>query len=420
MARTSVATLAEASSGFTLQARTLVDVLKPVVAAHLASPAKPRALSAQEVADARKAVAAILAHAKEMTRATGSPAPSSTTLGGVMKEVAALATATRGKVSKAGFDALTKQRDGVLAALKGLDDTAGHLDELPSERDNANAEMAALDIDSYAGIAELATGFRVLAATISYGLASTPPTDGRLRIDMVKVANLSAEFANQFTARANALHLQTGVDGVDRRVLPTGQYLRDSQPTAFLDAYEWHNAATEYIDNSKDRVQVAKRLFADDNWARVNEVYASGSGDVSMAFIRDDIGNWNLKQFSSDASELTAAYTKLGLDLVGKVAEVPDGADAEGRLVMDGDAGRDPCERHGPEVRGDTEGVQFDGRRVSRELGAERQGRQGEGEREDSVRELHRLRPGPCTDSLRRGATRPMALSRRLLFPSSA
>jgi hypothetical protein len=323
--RTSVATLAEASSAFTLQARTLVDVLKPVVAAHLASPAKPRALSAQEVADARKAVAAILAHAKEMMRATGSPAPSSATLGGVMKEVAALATATRGKVSKTGFDALKKQRDGVLAALKGLDDTAGHLDELPSERDNANAEMAALDIDSYAGIAELATGFRVLAATISYGLAATLPTEARLRIDMVKVANLSAEFANQFTARANALHLQTGVDGVDRRVLPTGQYLRDSQPTAFLDAYEWHNAATEYIDNSKDRVQVAKRLFADDNWARVNEVYASGSGDVSMAFIRDDIGNWNLKQFSSDASELTAAYTKLGLDLVGKVAGLAAG-----------------------------------------------------------------------------------------------
>lgn len=325
--RTSVATLAEASSDFTLQARTLVDVLTPVVAAHRASPAKPRELSAQEVADARKAVAAIRVQAKEMTRAAGSPAPSSATLGGVMKEVAALATATRGKVSKAGFDALTKQRDGVLAAVKGLDDTAGHLDELPSERDNANAEIAALDIDSYAGIAELATGFRVLAATLSYGLASTPPTDGRLRIDMVKVANLSAEFANQFTARANALHLQTGVDGVDRRVLPTGQYLRDSQPTAFLDAYKWHEAATEYEGNekSKDRIQIAKRLFADDNWARVNEVYASGSGDVSMAFIRDDIGNWNLKQFSSDASELTAAYTKLGLDLVGKVAGLATG-----------------------------------------------------------------------------------------------
>lgn len=323
--RTSVATLAEASSDFTLQARTLVDVLTPVVAAHRASPAKPRELSAQEVADARKAVAAIRDQAKEMMRPTGSPAPSSATLGGVMKEVAALATATRGKVSKAGFDALTKQRDSVLAAVKGLDDTAGHLDELPSERDNANAEIAALDIDSYAGIAELATGFRVLAATLSYGLAATLPTEARLRIDMVKVANLSAEFANQFTARANALHLQTGVDGVDRRVLPTGQYLRDSQPTAFLDAYEWHNAATEYIDNSKDRIQIAKRLFADDNWARVNEVYASGSGDVSMAFIRDDIGNWNLKQFSSDASELTAAYTKLGLDLVGKVAGLATG-----------------------------------------------------------------------------------------------
>jgi len=170
----------------------------------------------------------------------------------------------------------------------------------------------------------------VLATTISYGLASTPPRDGRLRIDMLKVANLSAEFANQFTARASALSLQTGEDGIDRRALPTGLYLRDSQPTAFLDAYKWHEAATELEgdEKSRDRIQIAKRLFADDNWSRVNEVYASGSGDVSMAFIRDDIGNWNLKQFSSDASKLTAAYTKLGLDLVGKVAGLATGGGA--------------------------------------------------------------------------------------------
>src|SRR5262249_23215809 len=37
----------------------------------------------------------------------------------------------------------------------------------------------------------------------------------------------------------------------------------------------------------------------------------SGQGDVAMAFIKDDIGNWNLKSFDNDPTELLRAYSDL-------------------------------------------------------------------------------------------------------------
>ena len=106
-------------------------------------------------------------------------------------------------------------------------------------------------------------------------------------------------------------------------MLSTGQYLRDAKPTAFLDAYEWLDAATDGAATpSAQRIEVAKQLFDDDNWAQVNEVYASGVGKTAMAFYRDEIGNWNLKSFDNDPTELTGAYAKLGVDLVKRVASL--------------------------------------------------------------------------------------------------
>lgn len=173
---------------------------------------------------------------------------------------------------------------------------------------------------SYATIAGLAGGFRVLATAISYQIASVDPNEKRLRIDLLKAANSAAEFANQLTSRANALDMQQHIDA---RLLSTGQYLRDAKPTAFLDAYDWLDAATDgSATPRRERIETAKQLFDDDNWANVNEVYASGVGKTAMAFIRDDIGNWNLKSFDNDPSELTGAYANLGVSLVEKAASL--------------------------------------------------------------------------------------------------
>ncbi|MGD9158863.1 MAG: hypothetical protein PVG39_10685 [Desulfobacteraceae bacterium] len=215
-------------------------------------------------------------------------------------------------------------------------DLGSLIEKLEKEFSISEAEQAEADNNKYGDIAELATMFRVLAGYISYQLASVDAKHIRLKIDMAKLANLAAEYANQLTSRANALSLQTGtaaVPGLDRRNLSTGQYLRDTQPTAFIDLYDWLGAGVGNDRNYKstrnaknvpvsrktgdttlpikERVSIAKRLFEDDNWARINEVYASGVGKTSMAFIKDEIGNWNLKSFENDPSELMESYAKL-------------------------------------------------------------------------------------------------------------
>lgn len=189
-------------------------------------------------------------------------------------------------------------------------------------KDQITKAQAKSDLaNDHATVAGLAGAFRVLATAISFQLASVVPADKRLRIDMIKVANLGAEFANQFTARANALSAQA--DGIKRQVLPTGQYLRDTQPTAFIDLYDWLDASVDGGGLAPDqRVAVVKHLFDDDNWARINEAYASGVGEVSMAFIKDEIGNWNLKSFENDPTELVQAYTKFASDAVTKAASL--------------------------------------------------------------------------------------------------
>jgi chromosome segregation ATPase len=56
---------------------------------------------------------------------------------------------------------------------------------------------------------------------------------------------------------------------------------------------------------------VAQRLFADHYWTKINEVYTSGQGSFGTAVVKDDIGNWTLKSFDNDPSELLQAYHKL-------------------------------------------------------------------------------------------------------------
>lgn len=124
----------------------------------------------------------------------------------------------------------------------------------------------------------------------------------------------AAEQANQIASRADALLQQ--IDGLDRRELPLSAFIAGSAPTDFARLFEWNDAYLYsftknhwFGDNVEDRVKILERLQADLNWARVNTVYASGRGDTSMAFIKDDIGNWSLKQFDNAPGELLKAYT---------------------------------------------------------------------------------------------------------------
>ena len=143
---------------------------------------------------------------------------------------------------------------------------------------------------------------------------------------------LATEYSNQMGARANVLdkYLDLNdpaklVDGQKRTDLPLSDYLRDSSPTDYFNLHLWSKGAygTTYDDyltsptppnrsiKAKYRVRSVERLFEDQYWSKINTVYASGQGEFRMAVIKDDIGNWNLKSYDNDPSELLKTYRQV-------------------------------------------------------------------------------------------------------------
>jgi hypothetical protein len=112
--------------------------------------------------------------------------------------------------------------------------------------------------------------------------------------------------------------------GVKPGDLHTKDYLRDASPTIYLNLYEWYGVDRDRVIPGgrayggtdtringmtvEDRVRAAQALFADHYWANVNQVFASGQGEVRIALIKDDIGNWNLKSFDNNPEKLLDAY----------------------------------------------------------------------------------------------------------------
>ena len=150
-----------------------------------------------------------------------------------------------------------------------------------------------------------------------------------IRSLQVTFANLSSEFGNQIIARSDSLLKQ--MQGEDRRVMPVSIYLRDAGQTDFLNLFVWNHAGASSLceegcgnlqEVTRDRVRTVERLFADHNWAKINSVHASGQGEVRMAFIKDELGNWNLKNFDNDPTELLKAYKDAGLAAVKTAIEL--------------------------------------------------------------------------------------------------
>lgn len=154
---------------------------------------------------------------------------------------------------------------------------------------------------------------------------ATPEIAGQSPNNLQRIATVTfivtlSEYGNQLQARADALAKQVGQNGKDRRELPLSTHLRETEPTEFMNLYKWLGATNNDFTNFaiigsgtvKDRIKIINRLYSDRYWSRVNSVDASGRGKTQMAFIKDDIGNWNLKGFDNDPSELLEAYTQVG------------------------------------------------------------------------------------------------------------
>jgi len=176
--------------------------------------------------------------------------------------------------------------------------------------------------------------------------------DRPVRTMATAFANMAAEIGNQISSRADTILKQCPEkpdgsrhcsDLISNR-LPLSVYLREINPTEFHNLFTYNRsgglASVEETfsrpawslgtEESADRARVVELLFSDHNWSNINTVYASGQGDVNMAFIKDSIGNWNLKNFKSDPTDLLEGYKRITVAAVDAAVKLVENASAPG------------------------------------------------------------------------------------------
>lgn len=200
-----------------------------------------------------------------------------------------------------------------------------------------------------AAAAEIGTELKAKAFFSAFMEIGDLPEDTEIRRLLTHFTTLTSEYGNQILARATALALQIDGKKLQADRLPLSTYLRDAEHSDFVNLYDWFEATSGHQPNRyipfastrldrAARVALAQRLYANHYWSKVNEVHASGQGEVRMAFIRDAIGNWNLKSFDNDPEELLKAYrsiTEAGIDLATRVASgiATGGVSEAGKVV---------------------------------------------------------------------------------------
>jgi hypothetical protein len=160
-------------------------------------------------------------------------------------------------------------------------------------------------------------------------------TDLKTRQIVAAFQLIAAEYSNRIVASSDALQKQTYL--AERREMPISSLLRDAGPTGFANMLVFNNATNGPLSHEalfsewqQDRVRVIERLYNDDSWSNINQAYASGRGEVRMAFVKDEIGNWNLKNFDSDPSEVLQAYKKVGQAALKAAVDVASSASGVG------------------------------------------------------------------------------------------
>lgn len=225
-----------------------------------------------------------------------------------------------------GLDRLLGSEQGV---ENGLLTTTVTWDELSAQKSHRESFLA--------GAVEVAARMKTKGFYKAYEHLPHLPAKKRIKQLMLGWTTLTSTYSNEISARATTLLKQVrALDESDEasapiegRKLSVGDHLRNANPTDFLHLLDWYNTVEprhEIVEGltEADRVRLGQRLFADQFWSKVNEVQASGQGEVRMAFIRDAIGNWNLKEFDNNPEELLSAYrdvAKAGFELAKNAAK---------------------------------------------------------------------------------------------------
>ena len=214
------------------------------------------------------------------------------------------------------------------------------------DKERANIKVQSFKQTNVADLTNILTAISKTAASMQlmafrYATASTAgqPSYSPARIAATFFIEAVSEYGNQLEARADALLKQLGTYGRDRRELPLSTHLREAEPTDFLHLFDWMDGHIPrlldylYLNFSPDvpdRVKIVERLYADHFWSKINMVYASGRGKTQMAFIKDETGNWNLKSFANDPTELLESYSNVAKAALEKAATIAASASTGG------------------------------------------------------------------------------------------
>ena len=218
---------------------------------------------------------------------------------------------------------LVKYLDAVRACLETVSAQATQSLLRPVDSNDAQKGQRLQVAEAVAAVAAAAGQMLPESQALLRELAVEIPSDRSTRKAFATLANAYCQYGNQIGTRADALVRE--LRGLDPERFSTGAMIRNTKPCGTLDAFVWFNAFdpplwTEVLadpvagiasDERRDRVRALERLFADLHWSRVNTVYASGQGKTTMALIRDQYGNWDLKAFENDPTALLEAYTSL-------------------------------------------------------------------------------------------------------------
>ncbi|EGJ51745.1 hypothetical protein [Desulfocurvibacter africanus] len=133
---------------------------------------------------------------------------------------------------------------------------------------------------------------------------------------------LASEYSNQISSRADLLALQLDHGNITSAL---SYYLRDSKPTLFPYLKVWNeqqNTGLQSTARSEETAKAFELLFADHYWSKINTVFANGQGEFQMALIKDDIGNWTLKSYANDPSELVQGYRDLTMEAIEETTDL--------------------------------------------------------------------------------------------------
>lgn len=198
-------------------------------------------------------------------------------------------------------------------------------------------------------LATITAMMQAKAYRIHNSMVGAVPSQKVVRGITISIAYTLAEYSNQISARARILMTlgnciekareeapasspeKARRDCVSAgRRSPTSAYLRNASASHFVEAFSWYDAAKDGIFGSPgidrdDRIRAVQALTRDYYWEKINEVYASGTGDVSMAFVKDELGNWNLRSYSNDPVKLLRAFNDGARALISLATDAASG-----------------------------------------------------------------------------------------------